>query len=384
MTDARFSRRRFLTIGGSAALLAAAGGLTAACGGGGSATGARSATAKVTYPSYIPTTLVKPDLPATPDGVLAGFYRFPDNPVTAFDTKPGEGLGEISVLTNMFNPVPPGVNSNAYWQQLNDRLGATLDITMVPEADYLAKLSTVIASGDLPDIMLLSARLANRADILTRLCADLSGLLSGDAVKAYPFLANIPTDSWATTGYGGGIYAIPIPRAIVGTIMFSRDDLIEERGLSKELSSYDDFLALAKGLTDASKNRWAFGNPKGVIAFVGSMLDVPNKWRVEGGKFVSELEVEGRKEAVARVAEMVKAGLFHPDSAGGKLNLRDLFGNGTIALTPDGYAAWDILADTYRVDVGGLVAPGGKHRGGTPHSPSPPSRRRTRTAYAGC
>ncbi|MFG1707801.1 extracellular solute-binding protein [Nonomuraea sp. M3C6] len=366
MSDARHSRRKFLHLTGSTALLAASGGLLAACGSPSPQASPQGGGRKAVLPAYLPSTVGKPDLPATAEGVLAAYYAYPDKPVTAFSDKPGAGLGEVKVLTNMFNPVPPGVAGNRFWQELNTRLGATIDITMTPEPDYVAKLSTIIASGDLPDIIMISAKLANRSAVLTRLCADLSELVSGNAIKNYPFLANIPADSWQATAYQGGVYAIPIPRAIVGTIMFSRADVIKERGLNSAPKSYDEFLELAKGLTDPARNRWAFGGPKGVITFVGTMLGVPNMWRAEGGKFTSEHEVEARKEALAKTAEMVKAGLFHPDAVGGKLNLRDLFGNATISLNTDGYAAWDILADTYKVDVGAIPSPG-PARAGQPY-----------------
>ena len=78
----------------------------------------------------------------------------------------------------------------------------------------------------------------------------------------------------------------------------------------------------------AKANRWAFGSSKGVSTFIGNMLGVPNVWKLDGANFVSELEVPERKEAVARTAELYKAGVFHPDALGGKLQLRDLFGNG--------------------------------------------------------
>jgi len=369
MRNPPLSRRRFLAMTGGAAALAAGSGLLAACGG---STAPRTGGAgSVAMPDYVPTTLVTPDLPATADGVMAGFYRYPANPATAFTTKPGEGAGTVSILTNILNPVPPSAGANAYWQELHNRLGATLDITMTPQADYLSKLSTVIASGDLPDLTLISARLAHKADVLTRLCADLSEFLGGSAVRQYPFLASIPTDAWLPTAYGGGIFAVPIPRAVVGTIMFTRTDLVRARGLDPEPASYADFLAVAKGLTDARGNRWAFGSVKGVITFVGTMLGVPNVWREEGGRFTSEHETEERKEAIARTARMFADGLFHPDTMGGRLQGRDLFGNGTLAFNPDGYAAWDTLAKTYPVEVGATVAPkadgGGtaRHRAGT-------------------
>ncbi|MFC3499405.1 extracellular solute-binding protein [Micromonospora krabiensis] len=368
MRDPNLSRRRFLTLTGGAALAAGAGGLLAGCGSTEVAGPKGPATAKL--PDYIPSQLVKPDLPASADGLMAGYYQYPRRLVDAYRAKPGAGAGNVSILTNMFNPVPPAAGSNAFWQELNTRVGATLDITMTPSADYLNKLSTVIAGGDLPDMMLISARLTRRADVLTRLCADLSDLVSGSAIKDFPSLANIPTDSWQATAFSSGVYAIPIPRAVVGTIPFSRVDLIRQRGLNPEPGNYQDFLQLARGLTDPRANRWAFGNPKRVIEFVGNMLGVPNLWQEQGGKFVSEFETEQRKQAIARATEMYKEGLFHPDSVGGKLNLRELFGKGTVAIIAEGYAAWDTLATTYSVEVGGMVAPGydggaGTSRAGT-------------------
>ncbi|MCP2329429.1 putative aldouronate transport system substrate-binding protein [Hamadaea flava] len=355
MANQSLSRRRFLALTGGAAAAVAGSGLLAACGS--SSTPTTGGAGSVTFPEYAPATLVKPDLPATADGVMAGFYDYPANLATAFTSKPGEGLGNVTVLTNMFNPVPPGAGSNAYWQEVNTQLGATLDITMTPSADYLSKLSTVIAGGQLPDMTLISSKLAHRADVLTRLCADLSEFVSGSAITEYPFLANIPKDAWLSTAYGGGIFAVPIPRGIAGTIFFARDDLIRAKGLNTAPASYAEFVRLAEGLTDAKANKWAFGGIKRVIVFAGTMLGVPNTWRADNGKFVSEFETEQRKEAVARTAELYKKGLFHPDSLGGKLQVRDLFGNGTIALHGDGYAAWDTMAAAYKVEIGAMPAP---------------------------
>ena len=358
MRSTDVSRRHFLRMTGGAGLLAMTSGTVLAGCGGSSDPSSVKATADVTAPDYVPYGLVKPDLAATADGVMAGYFKYPRQLIDAYKDKPGAGAGDVSILTNMFNPAPPGVGSNAYWKALNDRIGANLDITMTPAADYVSKLSTVIAGGDLPDLMLIAAKLPNRAEMLTRLCADLTEFVSGKAIRDYPFLANLPTDSWLPAMYKGGIYALPISRSVIGTIMFSRQDLITARSLNPAPVSFAEFSEVARGLTDAKANKWAFGSPKGVITFIGNMLGVPNVWKKDGDSFVSELEVPERKEAVARTAELVKQGVFHPDAIGGKLQLRDLFGNGTIALNSDGYAAWDILADTYPVEVGAMAVPG--------------------------
>ncbi|SDU13417.1 extracellular solute-binding protein [Jiangella alkaliphila] len=370
MSDMRFTRRRFLEVTGGLAAVVAAPSLLSACGGDGGASpsDAASANKAVQLPTYTPWEQVSPDLPATPDGVMAGFYSYP-TPVDAFSSPPLAGAEPVEMLTSLLGPLPPAVGDNAYWQELNTRVGTELNVTMTPQADYPNKLATVFAGGDLPDIILINTTLANRSDVLTRLCADLTEYLSGDAVNEYPFLANIPADSWPNMVYGGGIYALPIPRAVVGTIFFSRADFIAERSLNPAPAGFAEFRELAEGLNDPANNRWAFssgevGNGKNIITFVGNMLGVPNAWKEEGGTFTSEHETEERKEAIARTAELVQAGLFHPDALGGKLQERELFGNGTLAFKSDGYAAWDILADTYPVEVGAVAAP--KFDGGGP------------------
>lgn len=328
--------------------------------------------AAVDLPGFRPYAKVKPDLPATEAGLMAAYYGYPKDPVAAFAEPRGAGAGTVEFLTNMFNPTPPGVEGNAYWQAINAALGAEVRLTMTPAADYGAKVSTVVASGQLPDALLISSTLPNRSQVLTRLCADLSEFVSGDAVGEYPFLANLPTASWSQCVYGDGIYAVPISRSVAGTIMFARTDLIEAKGLNAEPASFAEWAELLKGLTDPRKNTWALGNFRSVITYIGSMLKMPNQWRLDGGTLTSEYETEERKEAIARTAELMKAGYFHPDTLGGRLQLRELFGNGTLALNPDGYAAWDILYDTYPgIEVGGILEPGfeggaGVHRSGPP------------------
>ncbi|MFC6475329.1 hypothetical protein ACFQQE_25785, partial [Glycomyces mayteni] len=86
---------------------AAAGG-TAACGdGAGTGEAQTLSETGVELPSYIPAEIAAPDLAATEDGVLAGYYSFPRDLADAFDAPPADGAGTVSILTNMFNPVPP-------------------------------------------------------------------------------------------------------------------------------------------------------------------------------------------------------------------------------------------------------------------------------------
>jgi putative aldouronate transport system substrate-binding protein len=88
-------------------------------------------------------------------------------------------------------------------QQAN---GATFKIILTPTADYVPKLNTVIASGDLPDILSnVHSNVANAPEFMRTQLADLTPYLGGDAVKDYPNLANIPPACWKQTVFNAGI-----------------------------------------------------------------------------------------------------------------------------------------------------------------------------------
>ncbi len=363
------SRRDVLRGAGALSLAAAIAPLTTACGGG--TADVSTANARLKLPTYVPFGGVTPDL-AAGDNLLPGFYGYPADPVSAISGKPGEGAGKVDILVNTFSPVPPALGSNSYWQALNDRVGAELAFNIVPDADYGTKLTTTLAGGDLPDLVMLQSWTPNLPAVLKAKFADLTPYLSGDAVKEYPFLAGIPEFSWRPMIANGGIYGLPTPRASIGNIMFARDDLIAERSLNPAPQNHQEFVALCEGLTDAKAGRWALGDTGvgggGALAFTLAMTGAPNGWAVSGGTFTNAVETDAYPQALDAVAAMVKKGVFHPDTFSATFQQgRDWFGTGKIALKVDGYAAWDILRSTYQgIDVGAMIAPafegGGKGR----------------------
>src|SRR5438552_3276636 len=87
--------------------------------------------------------------------------------------------------------------------------------------------SAVAPGGDQPDLMMLGV-IPNAADFLKTQCADLTPYLSGDAVKDYPNLANLPTLSWRSTVFNGGIFGVPPPRSAPSGIMYVNQTLLEK------------------------------------------------------------------------------------------------------------------------------------------------------------
>jgi putative aldouronate transport system substrate-binding protein len=352
----QFGRRRFLQ--GVAGTVATGAALTACSKSKTKDTAANNA--KVQLPTFRPYSGVRPDLAGDAAGIEQTFLRYPASPVQAITDKPGSG-GSVSALTIVYTPVPP-VGKNKYWQALNKALGVDLKMQLTPSADYQNKFSTVIAGGNVPDFVQVAGAQSQLPKLLAAEFQDLTDFVSGDAVKDYPFLANLPTDSWKATVYNGGIYGLPIPRAAVGPIMFSRSDIIKQKGLNGDPTSFAEFLELCKELTDHRHNKWSMATPSGALIFVQEMLGVANGWKIENGKFTSALELPETKEAVAAVAKLAKAGCFHPDSLSTTVNTGDLFGNGTTPLIYNNYTIWGAYMRTYKqvsptINLAGMIPP---------------------------
>lgn len=78
------------------------------------------------------------------------------------------------------------------------------------------------AGGDLPDLMFISIvpALPNVPAFLKQSCASLTQYLSGDAIKAFPNLANIPSAPWRVVVQNGGISRVLRPcilRSAIGS-----------------------------------------------------------------------------------------------------------------------------------------------------------------------
>jgi putative aldouronate transport system substrate-binding protein len=342
--SASLSRRTLLRLAGGTAVAAAAGPSLSAC----SSTPASSQqqqNAKVELPAYIPYQGVTPDLAPTKDGVMSGFLHYPATPVVGVPDRPGTGSEELTAFIQQFRPIPPLATRNEYWRNVNDKLGVTLNLQMVPSANYADKLPTVL-SGELPDYTMI-VNTPNLPQLMAAKCQNLSEFLTGDAIKDYPMLANLRPEAWRTTVFNGGIFGIPIPRERAGVIWFTRVDIVKAHGLNPAPATYAEFKELAKGVTNPKENRWAFHGPAAVRDLILRMMGAPVGWQEEGGKFTSINELEQTKQAISDTRELVKAGYFHPDTFTDGAPFKDWIGGGRVVMVSDNYSAWPQYVTQY-------------------------------------
>src|SRR5215471_5925802 len=285
-------------------------------------TAVRSTQTGVQLPTYAPLTGIKPDLPASPDGMVdPAFLNYPANPVKTVQDTPGRG-GEVSAVTWITTPLPTPMDANSLWQAVNKELGVTLKMNIVAQADYAVTLPTVLAGADLPDIMYIGPTVVipQLPSFLKAKMADLTPYLSGDAIKDYPNLANIPTIAWKQMVFDNTIYGIPCQNSLFLWAHWVQQDLLDAEGLSQPRSA-DEYKQLAMHFTRPDQGLYGLGveNNVGMGMTNGWMTGIfgtPNTWSLDknSGKLTGYVETDQFRQAVSYARDLWAAGAFDPDS----------------------------------------------------------------------
>lgn len=338
-----FNRRSFLGLAGISAVALSTAGVLTSCGNGAgkaqvtSSLGLAESVAKV-VPSYVPMDLVTPDI-ASVDGSAPGFTTIPATLVKSVTEVPGKG-GSYKAMTPAWWTVPPALANNSYYQSVNDALGATIDFQVNDGNSYGDKIQTVLASPkDVPDwVVIPSWNLPPRfSQAVTTIFEDLSPYLAGDKVKKYPNLANIPTAAWKFSAFADGLYGLPYPSNLITDALFYRKDIFTELGLEAPKSA-DEYLAIAKELTDPAKKRWGSED-----AWNGAqiMFGVVPKWKLVDGALVNKVETDEYRAALEWIAKLFASGAVHPDAVAGNLQqAKSRFESGASLMATDGVGSW--------------------------------------------
>lgn len=361
------TRRSFLGVGAGALAGATLAPLVAACASE-PTTGSAGATAAL--PSYVPAKIPKPDEPGNAQGVSNGYWHYPSQLIQSVHGTPGRG-GTVTAFLITYTPPPTPLNQNTFWQDLNRRLGVNFQPSIAASSDYPDKLSALMASNQYPDYMLLTGAVPNEFAFLEAKCQDLTEFLSGDAVRAYPNLANIPTHAWRNCMFEGRIFGLPQDRGVMANGIFIHQNLFDQVGTSQP-RDLADFTRLMKDLTRPKQNQWALGAPAGTIydsQLFYEVFGAPNVWSVDHqGRFTADIETEAAKEAVAYMRQLKQAGVFYPDAnITNTVQCKDLFASGSFAAYLDGFSyylgAWTTQATVDPKLNVGVLAPFGRNGG---------------------
>jgi putative aldouronate transport system substrate-binding protein len=281
------------------------------------------ATGRVALPTRVPVQGIKPDLPASPDGLIdAAFVNYPANPPKTVAETPGSG-GDVTVTTWTTGAAPTPLDSNALWQAVNKELGVDLKINVLPQADYATvKLPTLIAGDELPDILYIATNsvIPQFPSFLKSKCADLTPYLSGDAVKDYPNLANFSALSWKQVIYNNAIYGVPVPYPLFLWVHWVQQNLLDADSLGPPRNA-DEYKQLGQHFTRPDQNLWGMGVENNVgmgvtNGWLTGIFGAPNIWSLDdkSGKLTATVETQQFRDAVGFAHDLWTAGIFHPNA----------------------------------------------------------------------
>jgi putative aldouronate transport system substrate-binding protein len=292
-------------------------------------------------PTYVPVEYVKPDFPSV-NGSTAGYASIPDELVTAFEAPPGSG-GTYTAMTPLWSAIPK-TSGNPYFDAVNVAMGTTVEFQISDGNTYGDKLAAVLASAkDVPDWVCVPTwnfppRFAQAVDALFE---DLTPYLSGDNVKKYKNLANIPTDAWRFGVFNDKLYGLPFPGELVHLATFYRADILAELGITEQPKDADELIELAKELTDPGKKRWGSAD-QWITANMMFAVPPEKGWKLaDDGSLVSRVESEEYRAALDWQARLYKSGAVHPTAVADKPEeMKPLFEAGEILIVNDGMGGW--------------------------------------------
>jgi putative aldouronate transport system substrate-binding protein len=343
------SRRNFLGLIGLSAAATAGGPLLAGCSEKPAGSGATQNLDK--FANLLPTrkelaNAITPDIKGTPP-VADGYTKYPATLIDAITEKPGTSGKEVTAMTPVWGPAPPGYQQSAYLQAVNAELGTPVNFTIQDGNTYADKLNAMLGARDVPELLCVPGwewpKIPRFSEAVKALFEDLTDYLKGDAVNAYPMLASFPTSAWRYGVWNDRLFSVPNPsEGPFPWALFTRKELLDDRGLAIP-KSLDELLTMAKQVTDPAKNVWAFDDIFPMIQIYHKVPGSQNGWRLKADKTPEfKYETPEYRQALEVMAKIYKDGLVHPDivaSKGADANL--LFAQaGSIIFKMAGVGFW--------------------------------------------
>ncbi|WP_458122636.1 extracellular solute-binding protein [Paenibacillus sp. Z3-2] len=230
----------------------------------------------------------------------------------------------VSIMSMYFTPEPPGAD-NVIVQEIEKKTNTDLNITWVSPNSYGDKVNVTLASGDIPDLMLVDDPFSAQVRTMVQQGAfwDLTPY-----IQDYPNLSGFPEESWINTKQADGKnYGIPRVRPVEGgPFLFLRKDWLDNVGMDIPETT-DEFYEVLKAFTKNDPD----GNGKddtigftGLVnqnnigsygAIVSAFTQNTGDWKEVDGKLVNVNLMPEMRDALEWLSKAYAEGLISEDLA---------------------------------------------------------------------
>ncbi|MFK7697006.1 extracellular solute-binding protein [Paenibacillus sp. HJGM_3] len=229
---------------------------------------------------------------------------------------------KFSMISPFYGQQPPATDdSNPAFKLIQEQTNSKLEVTFVPGSSYNDKLNVTIASGNLPQAVVV---------LDTKNSAIINAIRAGAFWEIGPYLKDFPNikkywnDKIANNiSVDGKIYGIYRDRPFARKGIIFRQDWLDNLGL-KQPKTVDDFYNVAKAFTlnDPDKNgkNDTYGlsmTDDNVINDAGAVLVTAmggfNQWGVQDGKVIPDFMTKEYMDALKLLKKMYDEKLINQD-----------------------------------------------------------------------
>lgn len=231
----------------------------------------------------------------------------------------------ITMMNTLWVQEPPKATDEAM-KMIQDATGVNLDINWVPGATYSEKLNAVLASGEMPQVLLVSIPTDKSPGFIN---AVRSGMFweVGPYLKDYPNLSALNEAVLTNSSIDGKHYGLYRARAqaLTGGIMI-RKDWMEQLQLSapRNVDELYEFIKAFSGKDMNGSGQKAFGiaehNQLDMFKLLLALYGGPNVWEENNGKFTPDFMTSAYKQAMNFMKRLYDENLMNQDFAALQLN----------------------------------------------------------------
>ncbi|MFC0472161.1 extracellular solute-binding protein [Halalkalibacter kiskunsagensis] len=242
---------------------------------------------------------------------------------------------EVRIMSHFFSPTPPS-SDNLVLQEIEKVTNTKLNVEWVSANNYADRFNVILASGNLPDLMLVPDPFS---PVFKRAAEQGAFWDVSPYIDDYPNLKEGIADiAWELTQIDGANYGIPRPRPSEGeTFFIIRKDWLDNVGLEMPTTS-DELYEVMKAFANEDPNNSGKDDTYGMVGYVnpedmgdmgsyeGMFTGVNGEWKEENGELTHVAFLPETRDALEYLANAYADGLIPEDFASLQVSqVKDMF-----------------------------------------------------------